>query len=73
MKVKLFCIRRKRIAAVLCLLAALAIIGLVNHPAIVGAAAAARQLPIYCVQRDQKMVATSFDAAWVMEDWRQRI
>ena len=27
-------------------------------------AAAARQLPIYCVQRDQKVCSISFDAAW---------
>ena len=30
----------------------------------VSASAAARQLPIYCVQRDQKVCAISFDAAW---------
>nr|WP_202621067.1 polysaccharide deacetylase family protein [Pseudoflavonifractor sp. 524-17] len=45
----------------------------VNHPAIVGAAAASRQLPIYCVQRDQKMVSISFDAAWGNEDTQQLI
>ena len=33
-------------------------------PAAVGAASTDRQLPIYCVQRDQKMVSLSFDAAW---------
>ena len=27
-----------------------------------------RQLPIYCVQTDQKKVALSFDAAWGNED-----
>jgi len=37
---------------------------IVNHPAIVGAAATTRQLPIYSVQRVQKMVFISFDAAW---------
>jgi len=31
-------------------------------------AAAGRELPIYCVERDQKMVALSFDAAWGNED-----
>ena len=36
----------------------------VNHPAVVGASATTRQLPIYCVQRDQKMISISFDAAW---------
>ena len=38
-----------------------------------GASAAARQLPIYCVQRDQKLVSISFDAAWGNEDTQQLI
>ena len=40
----------------------------VNSPAIVGASATQRQLPIYSVQRDDKVVALSFDAAWGNED-----
>lgn len=40
----------------------------VNNPAIVGASATQRQLPIYSVQRDEKIVAISFDAAWGNED-----
>ena len=40
----------------------------VNSPAIVGVSAEERQLPIYCVQRDDKTVAISFDAAWGNED-----
>ena len=40
----------------------------VNSPAIVGVAAADRELPIYSVQRDDKTVALSFDAAWGNED-----
>ncbi len=36
----------------------------VNSPAIVGAAASQRKLPIYSTQRDDKVVALSFDAAW---------
>lgn len=40
----------------------------VNSPAIVGASASTRQLPVYCVQRDDKVVALSFDAAWGNED-----
>ena len=35
-----------------------------NSPAVVGVSASNRQLPIYCVQRDDKTVALSFDAAW---------
>lgn len=39
-----------------------------NSPAVVGVSASDRQLPIYCVQRDDKTVALSFDAAWGNED-----
>jgi len=45
----------------------------VNYPAAIGASAATRQLPIYCVQRDQKLVSISFDAAWGNEDTQQLI
>ncbi len=61
---KLFLIKRKALTLVACLLTAAAMFYVVNHPAIVGAAATTRQLPIYCVQRDQKVVSISFDAAW---------
>ena len=61
---KLFLVRRKLITAVACLLLAAGMFYVVNHPAIVGAAATTRQLPIYCVQRDQKVLSISFDAAW---------
>ena len=33
-------------------------------PAAVSASTTERQLPIYCVNRDQKVCAISFDAAW---------
>ena len=33
-------------------------------PATAGAYATARQLPIYSVERDQKVCSVSFDAAW---------
>lgn len=45
----------------------------VNSPAIVGASASARQLPVYSVQRDDKVVALSFDAAWGNEDTQNLI
>ena len=61
---KLFLVRRKLITAVACLLLAAGMFYVVNHQAIVGAAATTRQLPIYCVQRDQKVLSISFDAAW---------
>lgn len=61
---KCIILRRSVLTAALCLLAACAMFTLVNHPAIVGASASSRQLPIYCVERDQKMLSISFDAAW---------
>lgn len=48
----------------LCALLAAAMFSAVHLPAAVGAVSAERQLPIYCVQRDQKMVSLTFDAAW---------
>lgn len=61
---KIILLRRKTLAVLACILAAAAIFYVVNYPAAVSAAATSRQLPIYCVQRDQKMLSISFDAAW---------
>ena len=59
-------LRKKNVRTVgLCLALAALMFSAVNFlPAAVGAAGTDRQLPIYCVQRDQKMVSLSFDAAW---------
>lgn len=65
---KFFVFRHRTISLVLCLAAFVAIIAFVNHPAFVGASGNARQLPIYCVQKDYKVCALSFDAAWGNED-----
>lgn len=65
---KCIILRRKVLTAALCLLAAAAMFWVVTDPAVVGAAASARQLPIYCVQKDYKVLAISFDAAWGNED-----
>ena len=70
---KLLLVRRKMLAAFACVLAAAAMFYVVNHPAVVGASASTRQLPIYCVQRDQKMISISFDAAWGNEDTQELI
>ena len=35
------------------------------------ATAGGRELPIYCVDTDEKKVALSFDAAWGAEDFKQ--
>ena len=57
--------RKKKIRTIgLCIALAALMFSAVNLPAAVGAATTNRQLPIYCVQRDQKMVSLSFDAAW---------
>jgi len=40
----------------------------INHPKIVGVAATQRVLPIYSVERDNKAISLSFDAAWGNED-----
>ncbi len=61
---KVFTLKRRHLAIVACVLAAAAMFWTVNNPAVVGTAATTRQLPIYCVQRDQKMASLSFDAAW---------
>ena len=71
-KIKWFLLSRKRMAVLCCVLAAAVMFGVVNYP-VVMASATQRQLPIYCVQRDQKMVAISFDAAWGNEDTEQLI
>lgn len=61
---KFLLLKRKALSLAICLLCAAAMFYIVSHPAVVGAAASTRQLPIYCVQRDQKVAALSFDAAW---------
>ena len=71
--VRIFLLRRRWWTAGLCLCLAALMFYVVNFPAAVGASATARQLPIYCVQRDQKLVSVSFDAAWGNEDTQQLI
>ena len=56
------------LSAVGMILIVAAIFWTVNSPAIVGASATQRQLPVYSVERDDKTVALSFDAAWGNED-----
>ena len=54
-------------------LAVALILTVVNAPAVVGASATERSLPVYSVERDGKYVALSFDAAWGNEDTEQLI
>ncbi|MBR6653946.1 MAG: polysaccharide deacetylase family protein [Oscillospiraceae bacterium] len=53
--------------------AAVAVFCAVCSPRVVGAAATARRLPIYCVARDDKACSLTFDAAWGNEDTQQLI
>mgnify|MGYP004513843457 FL=1 len=66
--IKVVFLKKKLLTAAGCLAAAIVMLTLAGHPAVVGAAAATRQLPIYCVQKDYKVLSISFDAAWGNED-----
>ncbi|MBR5094046.1 MAG: polysaccharide deacetylase family protein [Oscillospiraceae bacterium] len=50
------------------ILAVVLIFWTVNSPSIVGVSAAKRSLPVYSVERQDKVIAMSFDAAWGNED-----
>ena len=63
-RVRVFLLRRRAVAAVGALVLAGAIFWAVSYPAGTPASAAQRQLPIYSVEREQKMCSVSFDAAW---------
>ena len=45
----------------------------VNTPLAISTSLAERKLPIYCVERDDKCVSLTFDAAWGNEDTQQLI
>ncbi len=70
---KIFFVPKRWGIGMVCLCLAAVMFYVVNYPAAVGTAATTRQLPIYCVQRDQKLVSISFDAAWGNEDTQQLI
>ena len=63
-KVRVFLLRRRAVAALGALVLAGAIFYVVSCPPSITASSAQRQLPIYCVERDQKVCSISFDAAW---------
>ena len=63
-KIKSILTSHRRLLGPLALvLAVAAIFWVVNSPAIVGVSASAKELPIYSVQRDNKAVSLTFDAA----------
>ena len=63
-KAKLIVFRRRWLTLGAAALCAAGIFCAVSVPAAVSASVATRQLPIYCVERDQKVCSISFDAAW---------
>ena len=67
-RVKVFLLRRWYMVGGAALVLAAAIFYVVSYPASVSTAASARQLPIYSVERSQKVCSISFDAAWGNED-----
>lgn len=72
---KVILLRKSVVMAVLAIAAACAIFGAVALPAAITTTAAARQLPIYSVERaeGEKLCAISFDAAWGNEDTQKLI
>lgn len=70
---KIYLLQKRHLVLAAGAILALVIFCVVNAPAAVTASVATRQLPIYCVDRDDNMVSISFDAAWGNEDTQQLI
>lgn len=70
---KIFLFKRRWLMAIPVLCVIFGVFYMVNYPPAVGASATTRELPIYCVERDDKTVAISFDAAWGNEDTQHLI
>ncbi len=64
MPIRFLILRKRHLTLLGAALASAAIFAAASAPAAVMASSTARQLPIYCVARDQKMCSISFDAAW---------
>ena len=61
---RILLLRHKYLTILAAILLAAGVFLAVTVPAAVSTAATERQLPIYCVKRDQKVCSVSFDAAW---------
>lgn len=72
-KTKVWVINKGWMVCLAVIFSVAAIVGLFGNEGIVGVAARKRELPIYCVQRDDKVASLSFDAAWGNEDTQQLI
>ncbi len=70
---RIFFLKRRHVMAAAGVLAVLAMALAASYPTAVTASVSTRQLPIYCVDRDQKVVSISFDAAWGNEDTQELI
>lgn len=70
---RIYFIRKRHIALFAGLLLTFAVFWVVNAPVSVATSVATRQLPIYCVDRDDMMISISFDAAWGNEDTQHLI
>jgi len=66
--VKILLLRRQYLLVLAALVLAGGIFWAVSRPTAVSAVAASRQLPIYSVEREEKICSVSFDAAWGNED-----
>ena len=64
---------RRLVSGLGMLLAILLIFWSVSSPSIVGVSASQRSLPVYSVERDDKYISLSFDAAWGNEDTQNLI
>ncbi len=73
-KIRSFIQKEKRaLSAMGLVLAVVLIFGVVNSPLAISVAGTERKLPIYSVQRDDKCVSLTFDAAWGNEDTEKLI
>ena len=61
---RVFFVRKRTLAIPLGLAAVCALCLVTTLPSYVSAASTQRQLPIYCVQREDKVCSLTFDAAW---------
>ena len=66
-------LRKKTLMLVAGAMAVVLIFYIISSPAVVGTAATTRLLPIYSVERDNKAVSLTFDAAWGNEDTQMLI
>ena len=72
--IRSFLQKNRRLVSGLGMLAAILLIfWAISSPAIVGVSASKRSLPVYSVERNDKLVALSFDAAWGNEDTQHLI